>query len=502
MAMRSRSESKRAPVGALAVGALCILAATQAGSVAGQSADWKAPPGSDFPLAGGSYTNQRYSTLDQINTKNVRQLGGAWSIRLEGDQNAVIGNLQGTPIVIDGMMYVTTSRLDVLAIDAATGAVKWRYRPASGVRIGSNKGVAVGDGKVFVGRRDNVLMALDQQTGHVVWERQLTDHPAAYSSAAPVFHDGRVFIGTAGSDNGARGQLGAYDAKTGQELWKFYTIPAPGERFGDTWEGDSYKIGGGGIWSHVALDPELGLVFMGTGNAAPDVWGASRGGDNLFTASVLALDLKTGAYRWHFQEVRHDVWDFDAGAAPVLADIRYRGRPRKILMHAGKTGYLYILDRTNGKPLIGVEDKPVPQEPRLKTAKTQPYPIGDPFVPLCPEQIFEEFERGCLFSGFWDKPVMIAPGSAGGNSWAPMAYSPQTGLVYVPGNVMPTAYSVKQQVWDDAKKWYLRRLAIQRDGIVPPAWRGQARSRRWIPPRTRSCGKRGRSFRSAAAAAC
>jgi PQQ-dependent dehydrogenase (methanol/ethanol family) len=312
--------------------------------------------------------------------------------------------------------------------------------------------VAVGDGKVFVGRRDNVLVALDQQTGQVVWERKMTDHPAAYSSAAPVFYNGRVLAGTAGGDNGARGQLAAYDARSGQEVWKFFTIPGPGQRFADTWEGDSYKIGGGGIWNHVAIDPDLGLVYMGVGNAAPDVWGGSRGGANLFTASVVALDVNTGAYKWHFQEVHHDIWDHDAASSPILADVRYGGRERKILVHAGKTGFLYILDRADGKPLIGIEEKPVPQEPRMKTARTQPFPIGDRFVPLCPDQLLEGFERGCLFTAFWERPIIIFPGSSGGNAWAPISYSPKTRLVYIPANIVPTAFSARQQVWDEATK--------------------------------------------------
>ena len=436
------------------LGAALVVAALFVGppghSVSGQGGDWYSPPTNDFPNAGGNYTNQRYSALDQINTSNISRLGGAWSIHLE--EAGAAGNLDGAPIVIAGVMYVSTARLHVLAIDAATGQIKWRYRPVPETRIGANKGVAAGDGRVYVGRRDNTLVALDQQTGQVAWERKLTDHPAAYTSAAPVYYNGRVYIGTAGGDNGARGHLGAYDSKTGQEVWRFNTIPGPGERFANTWEGDSYKIGGGGVWNHVALDPELGLVYMGVGNSAPDVWGGSRGGDNLFTASVVAVDLKTGGYRWHFQEVHHDIWDHDSASPPVLADVQYRGRLRKILMHAGKTGFLYLLDRTNGKPLIGIEEKPVPQEPRMKTARTQPFPVGDRFVPLCPEQFLEGFERGCLFQAFWDQKVLIFPGSSGGNAWAPITFSQKTNLVYIPANIVPTAFTARRQVWDETSK--------------------------------------------------
>lgn len=419
-------------------------------SMSGQGADWTKPPSNDFPLAGGDYYNQRYSTLDQINTSNVTKLGGAWAIKAE--EEAAIGNFDATPVVQNGIMYLTTARQNILAIDAGTGAIKWRYKPGPNTLPGANKGVAVGDGKVFMVRRDSTFVAVDQQTGQLLWERKLTDHPAAYSSASPVYYDGRVFIGTAGGDQGARGSMHAFDTKTGKELWRFYTVPGPGEKFADSWEGDAYKIGGAGVWNHVAVDPELGLIYMGTGNAAPDTWGDTRGGDNLFTCSVLALDLKTGTYKWHYQEVHHDIWDHDSATPPMLVDIRYQGKPRKALIHASKTGWLFILDRANGRPIIGIEEKPVPQEARMKTARTQPYPIGDRFVPMCPEQLLDGFERGCLFTPYWEQQILIFPGSSGGSAWAPLAYSPKTGHVYVPANFLPTAFQAKRQVWDDGRR--------------------------------------------------
>ena len=412
--------------------------------------DWTAPPSRDFPLEGGNYWHQRYSALDQINTSNVKNLGGAWRLHLAEGERA--GPLQGTPVVVDGVMYVATGMRSLLAIDAKTGMIKWRYRPDSQGSIGANRGVVVAEGKVFFGRRDNTLVALDQETGQVVWEAQVSAERTSYISAPTVYYDGLVYVATAGGDGGARGQLSAYDAKTGSEVWTFYTIPGPDDRFADTWEGESYKTSGGGIWTSPTLDPELGLIYVSIGNAGLRQYRAAvnnegfrdegmRGGQNLFTASVLALDLKTGVYKWHFQEIHHDIWHLDAGSASVLADVVYEGKQRKILMNPGKTGLFYILDRTNGEPLIGIEERPVPQEPRLKTAKTQPYPIGDPFVPLCPEP-FGDYKLGCLFGAFWDTPILLP---RNGNTWAPMTFSPKTKLAYVPANIFSSVHRVREE---------------------------------------------------------
>ena len=222
--------------------------------------DWTAVPGKNFPLSGGNYFHQRYSALAQINAANVKKLGAAWVMHL--DEGGPGGPLQGTPVVIDGVMYVTTGTRNVLAIDAATGKVKWRYRPDAPGPIGGNQGVVVADGKVFFGRRDNTLVALNQETGSLIWQTRVTTEASSFISAPAVHYDGLVYIGTSGGDSGARGQMGAYDAKSGKEVWKFYTIPGPGDRFVDTWEGDSYKNGGGGVWTSPALDPELGLIRM------------------------------------------------------------------------------------------------------------------------------------------------------------------------------------------------------------------------------------------------
>ena len=348
---------------------------------AGQQRDASVAPGKDFPLPGGDLGNQRYSTLKRITPANVGRLGGAWMVHvLDGTP----GNMQATPVVIDGVMYVATEPGGgVIALDAATGAVKWKRRPSAGVGRGVNRGVVAADGKVFSSGGDNTLVALDQKDGSLLWTTKVG--AAGPTLAPPIYHDGLVYIGVSGGEAGVRGFFGAFDATTGKEAWGFWLVPGPGEPGHDTWEGDSWMRGGVPVWTHPAIDPALGMVYIATGNAWPDFDGSVRGGDNLYAASVVALDLKTGAYKWHFQEVHHDVWDYDNVVSPVLADIPYQGQTRKVLMHSGKTGFLYILDRTNGKPLIGIEERDVPQEPRIKTAKTQPFPIGDSYVPTCPE---------------------------------------------------------------------------------------------------------------------
>jgi quinohemoprotein ethanol dehydrogenase len=428
------------PSAGLVVAILLCAALAPAGN------DPQAPSGRDFATVGGNLANHRYSSLTKITKSNLSQLGGAWSIHLEDGKTP--GTMQATPVVVDGVMFLASGAGNIFAIDAATGAIKWKHETMLG---GTYRGVAVGDGKVFSGRRDNTLIALDQKTGALVWKTTLADPARGTTSAPAVYYNGVVFIGVGGGEGGVRGQFGAYDAKDGKEVWKFWTLPGPGERGHETWEGDSWKYGGGPVWTAPAIDPDLGMVYVPVGNASPDNDGTARGGDNLYTASVVALDLKTGAYKWHFQEVHHDIWDYDSAAAPILADVRYQGSTRKILMHAGKTGFMYVLDRTNGKPLIGIEERAVPQEPRMKTAATQPFPIGDSFTPTCPEpgSVPEGMKSACIFGGYWVDPVVMAPGTLGGISWAPMTFSPQTRLIYIPGTIINSAFTLRRQAWDD-----------------------------------------------------
>ena len=434
----------------IAVGAVLIALA---GTTASTRQRGLIASGRDFPTVGGNLANQRYSSLTQITRENVARLGGAWMVRLEDGQPA--GNMQGTPVVVGGVMYIGSGTGKVFAIDAATGARIWTYQPTVGGQ--TNRGVAVAEGRVFSGQAGTRLVALDQKTGALVWETRVAERGG--TPGAVIYHGGLVYAGISGGESGVRGQFGAYDAKTGKEVWKFYTIPGPGEFGNDTWEGDSWMRGGGPLWTHPAIDPDLGLVYLPVGNAYPDVDGSTRGGDNLFTASIVALDLKTGVRKWHFQEVHHDIWDYDNQTPPVLADVRYRGQLRKILIHGGKTGLMYILDRTDGRALIGIEERPVPQEPRQKTAKTQPFPIGDSIVPTCPEpgSVEPGWRVDCLFAAYWaDSPVVITPGTQGGLNWAPMTFSPLTNLVYVPASIINSRFGPR----------YLRPPGQPRSGVL------------------------------------
>jgi PQQ-dependent dehydrogenase (methanol/ethanol family) len=407
----------------------------------GQRDDAVAAPGKDFPVPGGNLANQRYSTLKGITPANISRLGGAWMVHV---MDGTPGNMQATPVVVDGVMYVAVEAGGgVIALDAATGTVKWRRKPFENVGRGVNRGVAAADGKVFSSGGDNTLIALDQKDGSLLWKATVGEHGPTL--APPIYHDGLVYIGVSGGEGGVRGFFGAFDAKTGKQAWGFWLVPGPGERGHDTWEGDSWMRGGAPVWTHPAIDPALGMVYIATGNAWPDFDGSVRGGDNLYTASLVALDLKTGAYKWHFQEVHHDVWDYDNVVSPVLADIAYQGQTRKVIIHSGKTGFLYILDRANGKPLIGIEEREVSQEPRIKTARTQPFPIGDSYVPTCPEpgSVPEGMKSACIFGAYFDEPVVMAPGTQGGMTWAPMTYSLDTHVVYVPGSIINSAFALK-----------------------------------------------------------
>ena len=410
----------------------------------------RGPAGKDWVTNGGNLTNQRYSTLKQIDTTNVAQLRGAWMTRLKGSGAGGKYSFEASPLVKDGIMYVVTGNDDVFALNAKTGTIIWEYWSGIDQKISTvccgwvNRGLAMGEGLLFSGQLDANLVALDMKTGEVKWKTALEKWENGYTiTSAPLYYEGIVYSGIAGGEFGVRGRLTALDAKTGAILWRSYTLPAPGERGSETWPPgtDLSMRGGATIWNTPALDPDLGLIYFVTGNCGPDYDGAMREGDNLFCASMMALKAKTGEYVWHFQQVHHDIWDYDAASPVVLFDTVINGQPRKGIAEAGRTGWVYILDRTNGKPLIGIDEKPVPQDPRQKTAKTQPIPRGDAVVPQCAE-LLPGYERaGCIFETFWETPVLIQPSGIGGTNWSPVPYSPDTGYFYVPGTVRTSAFT-------------------------------------------------------------
>jgi quinohemoprotein ethanol dehydrogenase len=269
------------------------------------------PPTTAWPTNGGNLYNQRYSPLTAINRTNVAQLKGLWRARLHGSGAAPPYSGEAQPVVSDGVAYVSTGADDVFALSVETGEILWEYDAHLDATISSvccgwtSRGVAISDDKIFLGRLDGQLVALDRATGHVVWSIQAERWQENFSiTAAPVHVDGKVIVGFAGGDRGARGRVKAYDAKGGRLLWTFWTIPGPGEPGHGTWpkDNDAWKYGGGAIWQTPAVDADLGLVYFSTGNAGPDYNGAFRAGDNLYTASIVAVELATGRYRWHFQQ--------------------------------------------------------------------------------------------------------------------------------------------------------------------------------------------------------
>jgi quinohemoprotein ethanol dehydrogenase len=425
---------------ALAVaGAVCIVALAQGR----QTQDLTAFPTTGWLTNGGDLYNRRYSPLTQITRDNVAQLKAVWRTRLDGSGTGVKYSGEAQPIVQDGVIYVITGADDVFAIRVESGETLWSYKANLNDKISTvccgwtSRGVGLGDGKVFVGQLDGKLLALDQRTGAVVWSTQAERWEEGFTiTSAPLYYDGLVITGFAGAEYGIRGRVKAYDAKTGSLAWTFYTIPGPGEFGHDTWpkNSDVWKHGGASVWQTPAVDPQLGLLYFSTGNPGPDFNGAVRAGDNLFATSMVAVDAKTGKYRWHFQQVHHDLWDFDAPNPVVLFDIELGGRTRKAIAQASKTGWVYILDRTNGRPLIGIEEKPVPQEPRQLTARTQPYPVGDAFVPqsmtIAPEGT-RLVNQGRIFTPFWTDAIVAKPGQGGGANWAPSSYDPRSGYLYV-----------------------------------------------------------------------
>jgi quinohemoprotein ethanol dehydrogenase len=411
----------------------------------------------EWPAVGGHLSNARYSPLAAITPDSVQRLGGVW-ISDEFDRAAVS---RATPVVVDGVMYVTAGPW-IQAFDARTGKVAWKYRHdereveggalmnpgaqaevlKTPARLPAAGGVAAGDGLVFAGLTGGEVIALDASSGVVKWRHHLGDNPPRKGesvSAPPVYARGVVVAGLANGDFGVRGRIVAMDARTGKELWRFYVVPGPGEHGHETWQRDNdvWMRGGGGVWLPGAVDPNLNTVYYSTGNPVPMMGGEVRGGDNLFTSSVVALDLTTGRRRWHYQFIHHDVWDADIAVPPVLFETTINGRLRQGIAALRSDGFLFLLDRASGEPILPIEERPVPQEKTTKTASTQPFPAGgEGILPGCdwwkaavtpPPGI----TIGCTYTPLTFESTVVAPGF--GVRLAPMSYSQRTGYFYATG---------------------------------------------------------------------
>ena len=412
-------------------------------------------PVTDWLSNGGDLYNRNFSPLTQINTTNVDQLGPVWRTHLEGSGVGAKYSGEAQPLIYEGVMYIITGADDVFALSIETGVLLWSNQANLTEEISTvccgwtSRGVGFGEDKIFVGQLDGILKALDKDSGEEIWSIQAEAWEEGYTiTSAPLYFNGMVISGFAGAEFAARGRVKAYSADDGSLLWTFYTVPGPGEFGYDSWpaDNDAWKTGGGTVWHTPAVDPELGMLYFSTGNPGPDYNGAIRAGDNLFTASIVALDAYTGEYRWHFQQVHHDIWDFDAPNPVVLFDLDYEGVMRKGLAQAGKTGWVYILDRTNGQPLVGIEERAVPQEPRQATSATQPYPLGDAFVTQTldiPPEGFNLVNDGDIFTPFWKDPVLLRRSEA---NWPPSTVDPRKGVMYVCAGERQAAYSTRTDV--------------------------------------------------------
>jgi alcohol dehydrogenase (cytochrome c) len=413
------------------------------------AADLSAVPGENWLTNGGNVSNNRFSSLNQINTSNVSQLKQAWHIHLDGSGKAAKYSAEGTPVVYNGVMYLPTGNSDVFAINAATGERIWTYHSGMNQTINTaccgwdNRGVAIGDGKVFVAQLDGRLVALNQQTGRVMWKVIVHNWEEGFTlTAAPLYYNGLVYVGSTGGEYMSRGSVSAYHANDGSPAYRFFTAPAPGEVGGQTWAPGAlgFSTGGATVWNTPSVDPATNTIYFSTGNAAP--WTGRGPGLNLFTSSMVAIDATTGQLRWWYQMVHHDLWDYDCPNATMLFDVTIGGVQRKAIGEACKTSWFYILDRTNGQPLIGITEKKVPQSKQMNTWPTQPIPVGDRISPQTCAKKSNYTGKAAKFAGkpivvgcLWDPPsvdhaVAMAPSAQGGVDWNPSAYNPNTHYAY------------------------------------------------------------------------
>ena len=360
----------------------------------------------------GTTMSQRHTPLTQITPQNVKNLEMQWMYQARS-----LEKFEATPLVVDGIMYTVQAPNDVMALDAVTGRLFWMYSYAPAVEARPccgrvNRGLAILGDTLYMGTIDAHLLAIDAKNGKPLWNVQVAKPQSGYAlTHAPLVVKDKVIVGTAGGEFGIRGYIAAYDAKTGREVWRFYTIPGPGEPGHETWQNDAWKTGGGSVWVTGSYDPDLNLTYWGIGNPGPDWNGDPRPGDNLYTDSVVALDADTGKLKWHYQFSPHDEFDYDSVQVPVLADMDWQGRARKVMLWANRNGLFYVLDRTTGQFLL-----------------------GKPFVKVNWMDGFDEKGRPKRVAGKTptSEGTQIFPGNQGGTNWYSPSYSARTGLFYIP----------------------------------------------------------------------
>jgi len=389
----------------------------------------EAEGGADWPQYNGDPGGNRYTTLTGITKANVARLAPKWMFTLQG-----AGTLQGTPVVVGGIMYMPASN-ECYALDAGTGRQIWHYRRAGEKIGGTNRGVAVAGDRVFMQTEKAHLIALNRFTGELVWDTEMADWRQSYfATSAPLVAGGVVVAGIGCGEHGTRGFVAAYDPAGGKELWRFWTVPRPGEPKSETWQGKGIEHGGAPTWFTGTYDRELDTVYWPTGNPSAEYYGDDRGGDNLYSDCILALDAKTGKLKWYYQGTPHDLWDWDATETPVVIDANWEGRPRKLLLHANRNGFFYVFDRTDGKLLlakpfikrmtwasgVGTDGRPV------KLPNQEPSPSG----------------------------TLVCPSQDGATNWFSPSFNPATGLYYVQVFEKCSVYSkAPPGVWQAGKEY-------------------------------------------------
>ena len=423
-----------------------------------------AEPG-NWLAKGGDWRGEFFSPLTRINTDNVGSLGVAWEYDATPHRGRVLRGMEATPVVVDGVLYTSLAWSEIVALEADTGRELWRYDPKveesadrKGCCDGVNRGVAVWKGRVYVGTMDGFLIAVDAHDGHELWRTDtIIDHKRSYTiTGAPQVAGRVVVIGNSGSEFGVRGYVSAYDLDSGTLRWRFYTVPGdPKKGFehpelkwaAKTWSPQSDWVTGGGgtVWDGMAYDPQLNLLYFGTANSNPyPNWFRSPGNsDNLFLASILALDPDTGRLKWHYQATPGEMWDYDATQPMVLADLQLQGRSRKVLMQANKNGFFYVLDRATGKLLSAKDYVYVNWASRVDLKTGRPVLTGQGW--------------------YKDEPKLIFPAQTGGHNWMPMSYDPQTGLVYIPTIDTPMLFTAAPSY-----QFHIGEFNMAAGGTFPP----------------------------------